>query len=426
MPRRQPCVPQPRHHVDHRPPVRVPRPEAAPLVGHADAAQAWQHSGQAADDGVDDVRLNRGTLVAEIERSPGQQLAVLNLGRQRRDDAGKNDVRPLRHQQVALDPVGRDTQLQAVEHRRPAGGEHHGTGPDLTSRRAHAHDAVTADLDRCRGDAGGDSGQPGGQPGDRAERVDPGLAVDQRALHRPGQSGDELFYLTGIQPLDAARLMGRITAVVRRQPEPVQLDQANPARDRRLQVMPALQSGALQVDERLRVAPLMGLGDKQPGCAAGRAGAEPAGLDQQDVAEAGLRARGCGGHAQDAAADHQHVGSGIRDNAVSPAEHGPLRCGELITPDGAVHGHVTHPGSSSRVAGLIAVCGRPHARCQPVHRRRQWPHRRPPAAEQLPATPSGPKRGNQAFAARNRPPAAWPHGARARVPGQAQYCPDRA
>ena len=107
------------------------------------------------------------------------------------------------------------------------------------------------------------------------------------------------------------------------QAEPVQLDQADAARQRLLQVPPALQAGPLQVDERLRIAPLMRLGDQQAGRAAGGARAEPAGLDQQHLAEAGLRAGGGGAHAEDAAADDQYVRP-APNVVIGAAQHGTL------------------------------------------------------------------------------------------------------
>ena len=120
--------------------------------------------------------------------------------------------------------------------------------------------------------AGGYRRQASGQPGDRAQRVQPGLAPDQRALHRPGQAGDEVLDLAGTQPLDGRRLMRGEPARVRGQADPVELDQADAARHRILEIPPALQAGPLQVHERLGIAPLVRLRDQQPGRAAGRAG----------------------------------------------------------------------------------------------------------------------------------------------------------
>ena len=75
----------------------------------------------------------------------------------------------------------------------------------------------------------------------------------------------------GFSHSTAGRLVRGEPAVVRGQAEPVELDQADPAGQRLLQVPPPLQAGPLQVDERLGVAPLVRLGDQQAGGAAGGA-----------------------------------------------------------------------------------------------------------------------------------------------------------
>ncbi len=138
--------------------------------------------------------------------------------------------------------------------------------------------------------------------------------------------------------------MRRIATLVRSQPDPVQLHQANAAGNALLQVPPAFQTGPLKIDKRLRVAPLMRFGDQQPGRSAGGPGTQAAGLDEQDIAEASFGAGRCRADTQDPASDDQHVRGSARDASIRPAEHGPLLRGELIAPDGAVHGHGTHPG----------------------------------------------------------------------------------
>ena len=180
-------------------------------------------------------------------------------------------------------------------------------GADLAGRRPDRGNPVAADGDRRRGDPGGDGGQPLGQPGDGPQRIHPGLAPDQRAFHRPGQTGDQLGHLTGVQPLDRGGLVRREPALVGRQSEPVQLHQAQAAGQRAFQVPPPLQARPLQVDERLGVAPLMRFRDEQAGRAARSPRAQPAGLDEQDRTKSGRDARGRGAHAEDAAADDQHI-----------------------------------------------------------------------------------------------------------------------
>jgi len=46
---------------------------------------------------------------------------------------------------VTLDPVGRNVDRQAVQHRRLAGGEHHGAGAHLAGRRSHGGDPAAPD-----------------------------------------------------------------------------------------------------------------------------------------------------------------------------------------------------------------------------------------------------------------------------------------
>ena len=96
-------------------------------------------------------------------------------------------------------------------------------------------------------------------------------------------------------------------------------------------------------NERLRVAPLVGLRDQQAGRTAGRAGAQAAGLDQQHRAEAGLVAGGGGGDADDPAADHQQVRARLGDAARRRGPGRALRGGELITPDSSLHEHDPSP-----------------------------------------------------------------------------------
>src|SRR5215467_14405121 len=80
VPRGQPRVAQAWHPVDDRAPVRVTRPEAAPLVGGLQAADRRQGGVQGLEDGFDHLGPYLGGFVAGVEGPPDQQPPVLQLG----------------------------------------------------------------------------------------------------------------------------------------------------------------------------------------------------------------------------------------------------------------------------------------------------------------------------------------------------------
>src|SRR5215470_4436189 len=96
----------------------------------------------------------------------------------------------------------------------------------------------------------------------------------------PGKAGHKRSDLGGIEPLHVIGLVRGKSAWIRCQTDPVELYQPEASGSDLIKVSPAFQAGSLHIDEGLRVAPLMRLRDQQPGRAAGRAGPEPAGLDQ--------------------------------------------------------------------------------------------------------------------------------------------------
>src|SRR5215469_5984163 len=126
-----------------------------------------------------------------------------------------------------------------------------------------------------------------------------------------------------------------------------------------LEIAPSLEARALQVDEGLWVTPLVRLGDQQAGRAAGRARAQPPGLDQEDFAEPRFGAGGGDGHAQDAAANDEDVRAARDDAVVRAPEHDPLTGGELVKPDGAVDGHENILVDRPRCGVLRLASGEP-------------------------------------------------------------------
>jgi hypothetical protein len=189
--------------------------------------------------------------------------------------------------------------------------------------------------------------------------------VNPRGLHRPCEAGNELRHLRGIQPLHGGRLVGGESTAAVGQADPVDVHQANPARYRLLEVVPPLQAGPLQVDERLGVAPLMRLGDQQAGGAAGRARPEPAGLDQEHRADTRLRAGRRRRDTKYPAADDQDIGPGIGNGAITAPENGPLARSELITPDRPSDSHDPILGDPADAASRRRGdpgCGEPQRR----------------------------------------------------------------
>ena len=212
-------------------------------------------------------------------------------------------------------------------------------GCDLPGGGVHRHHPVTAGGDAGGGHPGGHAGQRGGQPGYRAERVDPALVVDPGPGHGQRQPRHELGHLARIQPFHRRRLMRGQPARIRGQPDPVHVDQADPAGPGLLELVPLGQAGPGQVHERLRVAPFVDLRGEQAGRAAGRPGAQVASLDELHGAQPGLMAGRRDGHPGDPASDHQQIRMRLRDRAAPADQFATLGCGELVEPDSSLHGH---------------------------------------------------------------------------------------
>jgi hypothetical protein len=73
MPGGQPGIIQPGYPVDDRVAVRVPGPEAAPLVGGAQPGHLRQPRVQVSQDRVDDVLPNARAFVAGVHGAASQQ-----------------------------------------------------------------------------------------------------------------------------------------------------------------------------------------------------------------------------------------------------------------------------------------------------------------------------------------------------------------
>ena len=228
---------------------------------------------------------------------------------------------------------------EAVEQRRQPGGEDHRARVDIPGRGGDlGHPAALGGDGRGRG-PGRHRGQHRGEPDQRAQRVHPCLPPDQRPRHRAGQARDELGDPVMVEPFHRWALVRGEPVRVRRQPDPVELDQPDAVRPGLLKLAPQFQARPGQVDEGLWVAPLVDLRREQPGRSAGGAGAQPACLDQQDRAEPGLMAGGRGGDADYPPADHQDVGTRQRDAARAPAELRPFFRGEPVPPDWSLSDH---------------------------------------------------------------------------------------
>ena len=319
VPGGEPGVAEAGHPVDDRPPVGMAGPEAAPLVRDAQpAAAAGSVAYRPVQDALDHLRAGppgsrrpMSNVPPTSSRPSSSWVATGATMPGSRTGVGSVTSRwPLTRSEGMLSG-------QPVEHRRQAGGEDHGAGlRPVPADVSHRHHPAAADGDAGGGDPGGHAGQPRGQPGHRAQRVDPGLVPDQRAGHGQRQARDELGHLAGVQPLHGRGLVRGEPAGVRGQPDPVR---RRPARPRRARSAPAQR----HCSRLARARSTNGSGSlhswisgvSSPAGPAGGAGAQAAGLDQQHRAEPGLVAGGRGGHAQDAAADDQHIGARLRNGA---------------------------------------------------------------------------------------------------------------